>query len=125
MARKKILVVDDDDIVRKTIINILELEGKYDIEEAQDGLIAEKKIEEFIPDLIILDIKMPNKDGYEVFWDLKKKPDKGHIKVIAVSGFSGQIGGAIMDALGADSFFEKPLDIKKFRERVNALLKEE
>ena len=120
--KKKILIVDDDEAVRKTIKTMLTTEEKYDIKEAEDGLIAEKKIEEFLPDLIILDIRMPKKDGYEVLWDLKKRPSMQHVKVVAVSGFSGNIGGVIMDVLGVDCFFKKPFDIKKFKEKIASLL---
>ena len=121
---KKILIVDDDEGMRHSIKRLLSLERKYDIEEASDGIAAEKKAEEFVPDLIILDIKMPGKDGYEVCFNLRKKIGNEKMKVVAMSGFSGKFGEAIMEALGADCYFEKPFDSEVFKKRIAALLGE-
>lgn len=121
-AKKKILIIDDCPIVRATLKKVLEFGDSYDIIEAEDGNLAENIIEHSCPDLIILDIQMPGKSGYELFWNLKKKPETKHVKVVAISGFSGNIGSAIMGALGADCFFEKPIDNKAFLTKVASLL---
>ena len=61
----KILIVDDEKAIRRTLKEILEYE-KYDIDEAEDGEIGLEKIEKNNYDVVILDIKMPKKDGLEV-----------------------------------------------------------
>lgn len=123
--KKKILIIDDDDNMRIAIKRLLSFEKDYEIDEAYDGNVAEAKVKEFLPDLVILDIKMPGKDGYAVCLDLRKNPDFNHIKIIGITGFSGKTGEAIMRALGADSFFEKPFDNDKFVNEIKRLLKDD
>lgn len=120
--KKKILIIDDSEIVRTTLKKVLEFVGSYDIIEAEEGHCAEKLIENNCPDLIILDIHLPGKSGYELLWDLKKKPRSKQVKVVAISGYSGNIGSAIMGALGADCYFDKPVDNNTFLIKVAALL---
>ena len=120
--KKKILIVDDDVVMRRSLTRLLSQEKKYDIEEAADGTVAEKMINEFAPDLIILDIKMPQKDGYEVLWSMKEQMKTQHIKVIGISGFSGDTGESIMTVLGADAFFEKPFEVDELKEKIEELI---
>jgi two-component system nitrogen regulation response regulator NtrX len=68
----KILIVDDEKAIRRTLKEILEYE-KYDIEEAEDGEIGLEKIEKNNYDVIILDVKMPKKDGIEVLTEMQQK----------------------------------------------------
>ncbi|MFC1593943.1 response regulator [Candidatus Omnitrophota bacterium] len=121
---KKILIVDDDHNMRHAINRILTLEKKYEIYEAIDGVEAEEKIVEIAPDLVILDIKMPGKDGYEVCLNVRRNPLTQKIKVVAITGYSGKIGQGIMEALGADAFFEKPFDTDTFKTTIADLLTE-
>jgi len=110
--KAKILVVDDEENIRKSLKMILEYEG-YSFLEAADGEEALNRLEETVGlDLVLLDVKLPGKDGLEVLEELKKKPYAP--EVIMVSGH-GTIKTAV-DAtkLGAFDFLEKPLH----RERV-------
>ncbi len=110
--KAKILVVDDEENIRKSLKMILEYEG-YSFLEAADGEEALNRLEETVGlDLVLLDVKLPGRDGLEVLEELKKKPYAP--EVIMVSGH-GTIKTAV-DAtkLGAFDFLEKPLH----RERV-------
>lgn len=79
----KILVIEDDNDFRETLSAILRDEG-YEVVEARDGKHGAKIMKAFIPDLVITDILMPEKDGLEVIMMLRKEmPD---VKVIAMSG---------------------------------------
>lgn len=71
-STKKILVVDDDDAVLDTTITFLEFFG-YDVVYAKDGFDAISKYEQHHPDLVFLDVKMPKMDGYETFFELKRR----------------------------------------------------
>ena len=128
MNKKRILIIDDDENMRHAILRLLSTVGKYDIEEACDGFAAERQIKEFSPHLIILDIKMPEKDGYEVCYNIRKDAGMDAIKIVAISrlapGLAGNIGDAIMSALGADCFFQKPFDNDKFKNGIATLLAE-
>lgn len=112
LRKEKILVVDDEENIRKSLKMILEYEG-YSFLEAADGEEALDIIEETVGlDLVLLDIKLPGRDGLEVLAELKDRPYKP--EVIMISGH-GTIKTAV-DAtkLGAFDFLEKPLH----RERV-------
>jgi len=110
--KAKILVVDDEENIRKSLKMILEYEG-YSFLEAADGEEALYTLEETVGlDLVLLDVKLPGKDGLEVLEELKKKPYSP--EVIMVSGH-GTIKTAVeATKLGAFDFLEKPLH----RERV-------
>jgi len=110
--KSKILVVDDEENIRKSLKMILEYEG-YDFLEAVDGEQALDVMEETVGlDLVLLDIKLPGKDGLEILQEMRKKPYSP--EVIMISGH-GTIQTAVeATKFGAFDFLEKPLH----RERV-------
>ncbi|MFA5059704.1 MAG: response regulator [Candidatus Omnitrophota bacterium] len=125
MKKKKILIIDDDDGMRSAIRRFLAAEGKYEIDEVSDGSMVEEKIKQFSPQLLLLDIRMPEKDGYEVCLSIRRNASLNNIKIIAMSGLAGNIGDAIIRALGADCFFEKPFDNEKLKAKIAELLGDE
>jgi two-component system, NtrC family, nitrogen regulation response regulator NtrX len=110
--KARILVVDDEENIRRSLKMILEYEG-YSFLEAASGEEALDKIQETVGlDLVLLDIKMPGRDGLDILGDIKSKP--GSPEVIMISG-QGTIQTAVeATKLGAFDFMEKPLH----RERV-------
>ena len=106
----KILIVDDEKAIRRTLKEILEYE-KYDIDEAEDGEIGLEKIEKNNYDVVILDVKMPKKDGLEVLTDMQQKGID--TPVIVLSGH-GNIETAV-DAVkkGAFDYIPKPPDLNR------------
>jgi two-component system, NtrC family, nitrogen regulation response regulator NtrX len=112
LRKAKILVVDDEENIRKSLKMILEYEG-YQFLEAGDGEEALSRIEETIDlDLVLLDIKLPGRDGLDILAEIKKRPYAP--EVIMISG-QGTIQTAVeATKLGAFEFLEKPLH----RERV-------
>ena len=110
--KARILVVDDEENIRRSLKMILEYEG-YSFLEAASGEEALEKIQETVGlDLVLLDIKMPGRDGLDILGDIKSKP--GSPEVIMISG-QGTIQTAVeATKLGAFDFMEKPLH----RERV-------
>ncbi len=105
--KPKILVVDDEDNIRRSLKMILEYEG-YHFLEAADGEAALSLIEETIDlELVLLDIKMPGRDGLDILGEIKKRPYAP--EVIMISG-QGTIQTAVeATKLGAFEFLEKPL----------------
>lgn len=84
MARPKILLVDDNPIILEIEKSVLKVED-YDIDTASDGEEALEKVKLFQPDLILLDIMMPQMDGYQVARRLKDDQTTQHIPVIMVT----------------------------------------
>ena len=106
----KILIVDDEKAIRRTLKEILEYE-KYDIEEAEDGEIGLEKIEKNSYDVVILDIKMPKKDGLEVLTEMQQKGID--TPVIVLSGH-GNIETAVEAVKkGAFDYIPKPPDLNR------------
>jgi two-component system nitrogen regulation response regulator NtrX len=106
----KILIVDDEKAIRRTLRDILEYE-KYEIEEAEDGEIGLQKIEKGNYDVIILDVKMPKKDGIEV---LAAMQEKGIDTPVVVLSGHGNIETAVEAVKkGAFDFIPKPPDLNR------------
>lgn len=106
----RILIIDDEKSIRRALKEILEYE-KYEVDEAEDALIALKKIEDEVFDLIFCDIKMPKMDGIE-FLD-KCHTSHPEIPVVMISGH-GNIDTAVESIKnGAFDFIQKPLDLNR------------
>ena len=118
---KKILIVDDEDDVRELVHVTLEDEG-FDIYEASEGNEALAKAKEFKPDLIILDVMIPGKTGYEVCEELKKDPDTKNTYVLFLSARGKAASVMTAKTKGGDEFMTKPFEPKELREKVLKVL---
>lgn len=114
---RKILIVDDESVIADAIGFALTKEG-YEVETAYDGLAGLKKIKEFKPDIIILDVMMPIMDGFEVIGNIEDRSNMGIIMLTARGGVEDRIKGLEM---GADDYISKPFDIREIIARVNSL----
>jgi len=124
--RKKILVVDDDpDLVEATSIILKTM--KYDVSAAYGGVEGLEKARNEKPDLIVLDVMMPDKDGYAVCKELKADPELSGIPVLLLTAvvshipttrYTRQMG---METEAVD-FIDKPVEPQVLVERIEALL---
>jgi CheY-like chemotaxis protein len=85
----RILVVDDDQAIREMLIEALTMNRQYLVEEASNGIEASIKLGTYRPDLLILDIFMPEMDGLEVCRSIKNEPELSQMKVIITTGHPG------------------------------------
>jgi CheY-like chemotaxis protein len=102
---KKILVVDDEQDVRDYLSSYLEDQG-YECRSAQDGLVAMEMVQQEPPDLILLDLQMPEETGTGLYRKLHHKKDLKEIPVIVISGLAGRdvaVGKSV-------PVFDKPID---------------
>jgi excisionase family DNA binding protein len=121
--RKRILVVDDDPIIVETIVQALEEdEFDYEVISAADGFEAGLQVNHFRPDLLILDIMMPDIKGNEVCRKIKSSPDTQNTKIIVLSAYLDEEKFEEMKAYGADMCFSKPLPLPQLKEEVSRLL---
>ncbi len=104
----KILIVDDDKEMVSAIKRVLLSHHGFTVDVAFDGFSAGQKFSEFKPDLILLDIKMPGVDGFEVCSRLRKDPASRGVKIIIVSGALDMDGMEKVMALGANDYMTKP-----------------
>lgn len=116
-----LLIVDDDDSFRKFLKKALE-KTPFQIEEAKSAFEAGLKIMKNQPALIILDLYMPEMDGFEMCKILKQEPNTRDIIILAVTGYSTpEVKRRIIDN-GADSFLEKPFTKQELIKSIEQLL---
>lgn len=122
-GRKRILVVDDDPIIVETIVQALEEdEFDYEVISAADGFEAGLQVNHFRPDLMILDIMMPDIKGNEVCRRIKSSPETWNTKIIVLSAYLDNEKFEEMKSYGADMCFSKPLPLPQLKEEVAGLL---
>ena len=120
--RAKILVVDDEVLNRKLIEVMLKPQG-YEVIMAEDGEDCLIKAETTRPDLILMDIMMPNLNGFEAVTRLKATPHLYNIPIVMVTALH-DVGDRVRALeVGADDFLSKPVDRTELRVRVRSLLK--
>ncbi len=117
----KILVVDDIEVNRTLLRDIITKLG-YEILLAENGLSALANIEKYLPDLIILDIKMPVMDGFQVLERLRTKSEYNYVPVIVVSAVDDMESIAKCIQLGADDYMVKPFNLTLLQARISSCL---
>jgi DNA-binding response OmpR family regulator len=115
----KILIVDDDPHIRELVRIFLHNEG-FDIYEAVDGVEALKTLESVKADMVILDVMMPNMDGWELCRELRESYDMPLLMLTAKGETSQKVKGF---QLGTDDYLVKPFEPLELVARVRALLK--
>ena len=123
MIRKKVLIVDDDPNLIKSLGWVLTKEG-YDFDAAQDGEEAMVKAKETDPGVILLDIMMPRKSGYEVCAEVKSTPGMENINIVILSAKSQEIDREKGLAAGADEYITKPFSPQAVVDKVKQILGE-
>lgn len=110
MTTRCCLVVDDDPSIRDILVTNLEAEG-MDVQSADNGDDAVVLAKELLPDLIVLDVMMPGRDGYQVLADLKADPDTSDIPVVLLTAKAAD--GDVWEGWksGADYYITKPFNI--------------
>jgi CheY-like chemotaxis protein len=116
--KKKILAVDDDASVADFYEQGLSLMG-YDVTVAMSAAKAKEALKAAHPDLILMDIMMPDQDGISLTREIRNEPKTSHIPIIVVSGLAD--AGTLNDALlfGAVDYVVKPIDLEALRSKID------
>ena len=115
----KILIVDDDPHISEALRLYLENEG-HEVQNAYDGAEGVALFKKYEPDLVLLDIMMPKKDGWQVCREIREISAKPVIMITA----KGEVFDKVLGLeLGADDFIVKPFDMKELSARVKAVLR--
>jgi excisionase family DNA binding protein len=122
-GKKRILVVDDDEAIVEMFTELLERDGRFEVRTASSGYDAGIVTEQFRPDVILVDFKLPDINGTAVCRRLRNDPSYEHIKIIAISGVANPAEVAEIKASGADDFIRKPFDINAVISRIAELVK--
>lgn len=118
---KRILVVEDNDLNRKLFCDVLKSQG-FAVEPVADGKDAIDRARNFVPNLIIMDIQLPNISGLDLIEAAKADKDLRTIPVLAVTAYAGKGDEERIRDAGADSYLAKPVSIGPFMAAVKALI---
>jgi len=119
--RRRVLVVDDDPEIVTFLATLLELEG-IDSTVATSAAAALEKLEHVVPNLVLLDIAMPDRDGLDLCRALKKDPRTRDVPVFVVSARPGKDVVERALAAGAEEFIRKPFENQELIERIRVRL---
>jgi len=117
-----ILVVDDNEINLKLISKILEL-GGYEVATAHNGRDALELVQARMPDLAILDVMMPDMDGYELCTFMRQPPISAGIPIVMLTALNDETERGLAMKAGANDIWSKPFEMDEMRGRLEALLK--
>ena len=120
---RKILIADDEPNIVAAIEFLLTQRG-YEVHTARDGSEALQAVERVVPDLVLLDVMMPQMSGYEVCQNIRKRAEWRHIKVVMLSakGRDAEVVKGL--AVGADLYVTKPFSTRDLMARIEALLRQ-
>ena len=121
-GRRRILIVDDDQAVVDLISDVLAADSRFETRVVNNGFGAGMQAKEYHPDLIILDVMLPDINGQAVCELIRQDPTMADIKIICISGMIEEDKIADLRASGANDFLHKPLDIDELIRRVSRLL---
>ncbi len=110
MGKGKILVVDDEENVRRLLRSMLG--NKYIVLEAKDGEVAIDIAHSQRPDIILMDIMMPNIDGYTACHTIKQDPATKTIPVVMVTAVGQELNMKLAAEIGADGYITKPFSLQ-------------
>jgi len=119
MLDSKILVIDDDITVCELLKNYFEKEG-YEVKIVNDGVTGVDSFKLYNPDIVLLDIVLPKKDGWQVCREIREVSNQPVIMISAKNDTFDKVLGL---ELGADDYVVKPFDIKELSARVKAVLR--
>ncbi|MDD5730311.1 MAG: response regulator [Candidatus Omnitrophica bacterium] len=123
MAKNKIMLIDDDQDLLQEFKEALDLSG-YDVFAVSDSTVAVAAVLEQAPDLILLDLSMPRKSGFQVAGELRKIPRLKHIPIIAITGFfTEDEHSLLMNICGIKNCIKKPFDLADVIGKVEEILK--
>ena len=122
MSGKTILYVEDNEMNRKIVRDLLK-RTKYQLVEAFDGEEGVAKALELRPDLILMDIQLPEISGLEVTKWLKEDEDLAHIPVVAVTAFAMKGDEQKIREGGCEAYISKPISVVSFLQTIDSYLK--
>jgi excisionase family DNA binding protein len=120
---RKVLIVDDDANMVNSMKRLFKNEQAFEIDVAYDGFEAGIKLLLFKPDLVVLDMKMPGMNGYEVAQKIKRSANCPHTKIISVSAYFEEGDRERLRQIGVEHCFDKPFNSTDLIMKAKELLK--
>lgn len=121
-GKRKILLVDDDHELVELIVDVLERDGRFEVRTVNNGFDAGMMVKEYRPDLIVLDVMLPDINGKEVCQRVRSDKTMDDVRIICISGMVEQDKIEDLKACGANDFLQKPFEVETLIERMCHLL---
>ena len=121
-GKRKALVVDDDKDLVELIRDVLEADGRFEVRSANNGFDAGMMVKEYRPDIIVLDVMLPDINGKEVCQRVRSDSALDDVKIICISGMVEADKVHELKEAGANDFVQKPFDVETLIQRVCRLL---
>ncbi|MFL5245822.1 MAG: response regulator [Gemmataceae bacterium] len=121
-GKRKVLLVDDDAELVELMTKVLEEDGRFEVRIASTGFDAGMMVKEYRPDLIVLDVMLPDINGKEVCHRVRGDGNLEDVRILCISGMIEEDKIHELKLSGADDFLHKPFDIEELIDRMCSLL---
>jgi excisionase family DNA binding protein len=121
-GKRKVLLVDDDAELVELMLKFLEEDGRFETRVASNGFDAGMMVKEYRPDIIVLDVMLPDINGKEVCHRVRADPTLEDVRILCISGMVEEDKIQELRLSGADDFLHKPFDVDLLIDRMCALL---
>jgi excisionase family DNA binding protein len=121
-GKRKALIVDDDEELVELIRDVLEADGRFEVRVANNGFDAGMMVKEYHPDIIVLDVMLPDINGKEVCQRVRSDSNLDDVKIICISGMVETDKIEDLKVAGANEFLQKPFEVETLVERMCMLL---
>jgi excisionase family DNA binding protein len=124
-GKRKVLIVDDDQELVELMVDVFARDGRFEIKTANNGFDAGMLVKEFRPDLVVLDVMLPDINGREVCQRVRMDPTMESVKIICISGMIERDKIADLQSAGANDFMNKPFAVEALLDRCCEMLEME
>jgi excisionase family DNA binding protein len=121
-GKRKVLVVDDDQDLVDLIVDVLEKDGRFEVRSVNNGFAAGVMVKEYHPDLLVLDVMLPDINGKQVCQLVRADKGMDDVRIICISGMVEADKVEDLKAAGANDFLQKPFEVETLIDRMCALL---
>ena len=121
-GKRKILIVDDDEELVELIVDVLQRDGRFEVRSVNNGFDAGMMVKDYHPDLIVLDVMLPDINGKEVCQRVRSDKTMDDVRIICISGMVEDDKIEELKVAGANDFMHKPFEIEALIDRVCQLL---
>ncbi len=121
-GKRKVLIVDDDEELVELIEDVLVRDGRFEVKSVNNGFDAGMMVKDYRPDIIVLDVMLPDINGKEVCQRVRSDKSMNDVRIVCISGMVEEDKVGELKAAGADDFMHKPFEVEKLIERMCQLL---
>lgn len=120
--KKRVLVIDDEQEIVDLIVDVLQSKGTFEVRFGNTGFDAGILARDFLPDVLLLDFKLPDINGTSVCRSIRANPHLDHTRIIMISGVADPREIDELRSAGADAFIKKPFDVDSIVDCIDSLM---